>query len=112
MLLIQQELLMNYLSIRTKIEQLDLKWQEYDFGDTMYAKMPANVFSKKTNIVNNCTIQKYTIHFQESGDAFIFKESESAPLLKTMIGILLEINLLLSKQEGNVPQAKNKHLDY
>jgi len=103
---------MNYINTCTKIEQLDLKWQEYDFGDTMYAKMPANVFSKKTNIVKNCTIQKYTIQFQKNGDALIFKESEPAPLLKKMIGMLLEINILLSKQEGNVPQAKNIHLDY
>ena len=73
---------MNYPKINSEVEKLNLNWREFDFGDTIYAKIPTNLLSKNVNLNNDCETEKYTIEFCADGYATIFTETEASLLKK------------------------------
>ena len=111
MLFLVQELSMDYSNIHSQIEKLNLKWQEYDFGDTLYAEIPATLFSETTNIIANCETQKYKIRFQKNGYVLTFKEKNEVSLVEKMVKKLREINLSLSKEENDAYKSKKRFID-
>lgn len=76
---------MNYLKINNEIEKLNLDWYEYDFGDTLYAKIPTSLVSQQTNITKDCQTEKYTIKFDRDGYTLIFKELEQISLVEKIV---------------------------
>ena len=103
---------MDRLEINTKIEQLNLEWHEYDFGDTLYAKIPITSLLDRVFIEDSCETTKYKIEFQADGNAYIYKEIEQQPLFKKIFAIISQINAALSKQENKVKKAKDRSVDY
>ena len=103
---------MDRLEINTKIEQLNLEWCEYDFGDTLYAKIPITCLLDRVYIEDSCETSKYKIEFQPDGNAYIFKEIEQRPLFKKLFAIILQINTALSKQENKTKKVKERSIDY
>lgn len=102
---------MDCLNINHKIEQLKLEWQEYDFGDTLYAKMPIVWLQEQLLIEDSCETSKYKIEFQADGNAYIFQEMEQVPLFKKMFTIISEINQMLSKQESKSSKTEKQPID-
>ena len=103
---------MDYLNINNKIEQLKLEWQEYDFGDTLYAKMPIAWLQEQLFIEDSCETSKYKIEFQPDGNAYIFQEMEQVSLFEKMFTIISEINKMLSKQERKPNKTEKQSIDY
>ena len=103
---------MDRLDINSKIEQLNLEWQEYDFGDTLYAKIPIVSLLALVPIEDSCETSKYKIEFQADGDAYIFQEMDRTPLFEKIFAIILQINSALYKQENKSKKAKKQPIDY
>ena len=103
---------MDRLEINTKIEQLNLEWCEYDFGDTLYAKISIVSLLDRVYIKDSCETSKYKIEFQPDGNAYIFKEVEQVSLFAKMFAIISQINAALSKQENKTKKAKERPVDY
>jgi|GEM_PF-2087632 len=89
---------MNYLKIDNEVEKLNLQWYEYDFGDTLYAKIPTSLLSQQTNITDNCETEKYRIQFDNDGYITIFKESEQASSIEKRIKTFLRIYSLFKRE--------------
>ena len=75
---------MKHSKINLEIDRLDLDWQEYDFGDTMYAKIPIELLFSETNIFEDCDTQKYKIRFTVHDYVLVFTEQQK-PLLASKI---------------------------
>ena len=99
---------MDYSNIHARIEQLNLKWQEYDFGDTLYAEIPISIFSSQTSIVEDCETQKYKIKFQDNGYVLTFKEKEEVSFVTKIIAMLRTINSTVSQSEISQDRAKDR----
>ncbi|MDJ0591622.1 MAG: hypothetical protein QNJ72_16770 [Pleurocapsa sp. MO_226.B13] len=93
-----EKLLMDCLKINTEIERLNLQWQEYDFGDTLYAKVPIILLSKQSNIVTNCKTETYRIQFCQDGYALIFTETNRESEIKKILSKILTIISSLLKR--------------
>ena len=106
-----EKIFMNYLNIDHKIDRLNLKWQEYDFGDTLYAKIPIALLSGKTSINNNCETQKYRIEFQADGNAYIFQEMEQISFFTKIFALVSQINHALAREE-KASEPDKQHADY
>ena len=106
------KLFMDCLSINNKIEQLKLEWQEYDFGDTLYAKMPIVLLQQQLFIEGSCETSKYKIEFQPDGNAYIFQEMKQAFSFGKIFTIISEINKMLSKQERKPSKTEKQSIDY
>ena len=102
---------MNYSDIHAQIERLNLEWQEYDFGDTLYAEIPIVVFSAETGIVANCMTQKYTIQFQDNGYVLAFKEKEEVSFITKMIRRIRKVNHYLAKEENSSYKPEKQFID-
>ena len=101
---------MNYLQINHEIEKLNLKWQEYDFGDTLYTKIPAMLLSQQTNIISDCQTKKYKIQFCKDGNALIFRETEQISLIEKAVRNLLKVYLSFKRNrrsDKTKPQVSN-----
>ena len=103
---------MDCLNINHKIEELKLEWQEYDFGDTLFTKVPIARLQEQLFIEGNYETSKYKIEFQPDGNAYIFQEIEQKSLFKKMFTTILEINNILSKQESKSNKTKKQSIDY
>ncbi len=98
---------MNYLKINNEVEKLNLQWYEYDFGDTLCAKIPTDLLSQQTNITNDCETEKYRIQFGADGYAIILKESVRASSFEKAIAIFSRIYLLF-KRESNFHNSQQQ----
>ena len=85
--------------VNREIKRLNLKWEEYDFGDTLYARVPIFILAKKTSIVGSCETESYKIQFGKDGYALIFMEMKQNSLVEEVLQWLSRINLLLLRQK-------------
>jgi len=103
---------MDCSSIHTEIERLNLKWQEYDFGDTLYAEIPISRFLSQTSIDQSCETQKYIIKFQDNGYVLTFKEKEELSLLTRIIAIFTIIKSTVFQDKINDHRRKEQFVEY
>ena len=85
--------------VNREIKRLNLKWQEYDFGDTLYAKVAIFILTEQTNIVGSCETESYKIQFCKDGYALIFTETKQVSLVEQILQGLCKINLLLFRRK-------------
>lgn len=85
--------------VNQEIKRLNLKWQEYDFGDTLYAKVPILILVEKTSIVSNCETEFYKVQLGKDGYALIFMEMKQSSLVEQILQKLSKINLLLFRRK-------------
>ena len=81
-----------------EIDRLDLKWQEYDFGDIMYAKIPVELLFSKTSIFENCETQKYRVQFTVNDYVLVFSEPQKPLFVNKIESVLSRIYLLFRKK--------------
>ena len=86
---------MNYLKINSEVEKLNLTWREFDFGDTIYAKIPTSLLCQNIKINNDCETEKYIIEFCTDGYALIFTETQEASILKKATEFSAKLKSLL-----------------
>ncbi len=102
---------MDLSSIDSKIDQLNLEWQEYDFGDTLYVQIPTILLLKNINIGNDFETQKYRVQFHPDGNALIFKEAKQVSIVEKIGKMISEINAILYKQEEKMIQPESQSVD-
>ena len=98
---------MNYFKIDARIEQLNLQWREYDFGDTLYAKIPTDILIAAIEIDVNFETPKYKVWFQSDNNALIFKEMQQLSFVTKIVAMTSRINRTLSKQEREFVRPKS-----
>ncbi|BAZ43311.1 hypothetical protein NIES4102_03110 [Chondrocystis sp. NIES-4102] len=98
---------MNNNQINLKIEQLNLNWQEYDFGNTVYAIIRDEEFFQITDIYRSCATDKYQIRFQNSGEVYIFQEIEQVNWIEKLFNIISKYNVKFSAKKSSVLHQEN-----
>ena len=98
---------MNHSKINFQLDNLDLCWQEYDFGDTFYATITADILLAKADLISNLTTNKYQVEFHTDGYAWIFKDNNQETLVKQIIYFWHNLNLWLFKKDYKMPTLKD-----